>query len=217
MDTQMLFKAFNPEIKSIDETTRTIAHLISTESPDEDGDVIETKGWDFSKFEKNPIVLFAHRRDEPPIGRAIRIEATARGIEASTQFPPKGVNPDADIVYEMNRLGYLKTWSVGFIPHEWEPMSSGKGQRFRRQTLYEYSSVPLPANPEAMNLAISKGLVNARMLDMLGWAKGAAIAPAPAVDIGVEFQKGLLSMEFEAARQRLRSARHVNGKGNRTS
>jgi len=206
-----------PAVPGVSAEARTIRHLISTENIDRDGDVVELGGWNFEEYNQNPVVLWGHDHGRPAIARNVSLERTERGLEAVTQFPTSGLYELADTVFALNAAGVLKSWSVGFIPEEFENAPDGKGRRYRKQKLLEYSSVNVPANMEAVNMALQKGLVNARMLDMLGWAKG--IAP-PAIDadhIGAEFQKGLLSLEFEAARQRLRSARYANGRSNRTS
>jgi len=154
--TNIIRKDLIPTLLKTDAKERTIRHLISTERPDRDGDIIDAEGWDFGEFQKNPVVLFAHRADIPPIGRATELRKTPRGIEAKTQFPPYGVCEFADKIFELNRLGYLRSWSVGFIPKRWEPRRDDagriRGNIYREQVLVEYSSVPVPSNAEAVNL-----------------------------------------------------------------
>jgi HK97 family phage prohead protease len=205
------FKIYQPEIKAVDVKRRTIRHLITTDAPDRDGDVIEPAGWNLSEFLKNPVVLFAHRHDEPPIARSLEIQKAAHGLEALTQFPPKGVNSLADTVFELNRLGYLRSWSVGFVPKRTRMRfdRDGKflGTAYEEQTLLEYSSVPIPANSDAVNLAVSKGLVTAKDLEILGWQKrpfrvtGVEEIP-PAEIIQQEFSNQTAVMAIEAERQR---------------
>lgn len=169
----MIFKTYIPEVKAIDEAKRTIEHVISTGAVDRDGDIVSPEGWDLGEFLKNPVVLFGHRHDIPPIGRAESVEVKDGSLVSLTRFTPKGVSQFADEVFELNRLGFLRSWSVGFIGDEWQDLDKG-GRRFTKQRLLEYSSVPIPANPEAVNLAVSKGVVTARTLDFLGWTKSTA-------------------------------------------
>ena len=159
-----------PVVKKIDADKRTIEHVISTGSEDRDGDTINPKGWILDEFLKNPVVLFGHRHDVPPVARAIKLKASEKGLEALTQFPPAGLNQLADTVFEMNRLGYLRSWSVGFDPEKFTAREDG-GVDFEEQKLLEYSSVPVPANAEAVNLAVSKGIMNAKMLKLFEWEK----------------------------------------------
>lgn len=169
------------EQKAVDEKARTIKHVISTAAPDRDGDVVTLDGWDTREFMENPVVLFGHRHDRPPIAKCLSLERTERGLEAETQFPPKGVDEFADKVFELHRSGFLKAWSVGFMPRKWSPRVGEDGERmgviFEEKQLLEYSSVPIPANPEAVNLAISKGVMTAADAEALGFnaAKGCVI------------------------------------------
>jgi HK97 family phage prohead protease len=168
------FFASVPEVKKIDVDKRTVEHVISTGSEDRDGDTINPKGWILDEFLKNPVVLFGHRHDMPPIARAVKLKASENGLEALTQFPPKGISQLADTVFEMNRLGYLRSWSVGFDPEKFTMRENG-GMDFEEQKLLEYSSVPVPANPEAVNLAVSKGIMTDKMLELFEWQKEALL------------------------------------------
>lgn len=159
-----------PAVKKIDIDKRTIEHVISTGVEDRDGDIINPKGWILDEFLKNPVVLFGHRHDLPPIARAVKLRAGEDGLETLTMFPPKGISQVSDTVFDLNRLGYLRSWSVGFDPVEFNIREDG-GINFIEQKLLEYSSVPVPANPDAVNLAVSKGIMTDKMLDIFGWDK----------------------------------------------
>ena len=164
------FFASIPTVKNIDPDKRTIEHVISTGVEDRDGDTIDPKGWILDEFLKNPVVLFAHRHDLPPVARAIKIKAGENGLEALTQFPPKGISDLADTVFDLNRLGFIRSWSVGFDPEKFTMREDG-GIAFEEQKLLEYSSVPVPANADAVNLAVSKGIMTEKMIKLFGWQK----------------------------------------------
>ena len=164
------FFASIPTVKNIDPDKRTIEHVISTGVEDRDGDTIDPKGWILDEFLKNPVVLFAHRHDLPPVARAIKIKAGEKGLKALTQFPPKGISDLADTVFDLNRLGFIRSWSVGFDPEKFTMTDEG-GIHFEEQKLLEYSSVPVPANVEAVNLAVSKGIMTEKMLKLFEWEK----------------------------------------------
>ncbi len=215
-EAEKIRKLRPPELRGIDENARTIEHIISTDSPDRDGDIIEADGWDLKEFKENPVVLFGHRHDEEPIARNIEIKVIENGLKAVTQFPPEGIHERADRLFELNKLGFIRSWSVGFLPIEAEPREHGKGIHFRKQKLLEYSNVPIPANAEAVNLAVSKGLVTEKDLEILGWTKGGliqapAIAPEPLLEsfseiIQEEFSKLTIATAFEMESQHLRDA-----------
>lgn len=163
-----------PTVKKIDPDKRTIEHVISTGTEDRDGDIIDPKGWILDEYLRNNVVLFAHRHDVPPIGRAIKLKASAEGLEALTQFPRPGVFPLADTVFQLNVEGFLRSWSVGFDPIKFNMREDG-GIAFEEQKLLEYSSVPVPANPEAVNLAVQKGIMTDKMLELFEWNKGGLV------------------------------------------
>lgn len=202
-EAEKIRKLRPPELRGIDEKARTIEHVITTDSPDRDGDIIAADGWDLEEFEQNPVVLFGHRHDEEPIARNIEIKAIENGLQAVTQFPPEGIHKRADRLFELNKLGFIRSWSVGFLPIEAEPREDSKGIHFRKQRLLEYSNVPIPANMEAINLAVSKGLVTEKDLAILGWLNGGIVDPTLLEIIQTEFSNQTNVMALEAESQRL--------------
>lgn len=178
------FFASIPTVKKIDEDARTIEHVISTGVEDRDGDTINPRGWILDEFLKNPIVLFGHRHDMPPIARAVKLKASEKGLEALTQFPPKGVSDLADTVFDLNRLGFIRSWSVGFDPVKFTTRDDG-GIAFEEQKLLEYSSVPVPANIDAVNLAVQKGIMTEKMLKLFGWQKDNVVELSPKIKASI--------------------------------
>lgn len=133
-----------------------IIGIASTEATDRDGEVILQNGWILDNFIKNPVILASHNYYEFPIGKATDIQvsdgklifkmifskATEKAIEA------------AQLVQE----GILKSFSVGFIPREYDPMQPNM---ITKAELLEISLVTVPANPEALVLA--KGMKDNRL------------------------------------------------------
>jgi len=136
--------------------TRAFDFTISTEEPDRDGDVVEVAGWDLSAYKRNPVVLWAHSHSEPPIGRAKRVFADGKRLRAEVEFPPDGLSPFADQIRALVEAKFLRATSVGFLPKEWEPLEGGKGRRFKRQELLEFSIVPVPSNAGALAAAFGQ-------------------------------------------------------------
>ncbi len=202
------FFASVPIIKKIDEDARTIEHIISTGTEDRDGDTINPKGWILDEFLKNPVVLFGHRHDLPPIARAVKLKATEKGLETLTLFPPKGIAQVSDTVFDLNRLGFLRSWSVGFDPVKFSMIEDG-GIAFEEQKLLEYSSVPVPANIDAVNLAVSKGIMTDKMLELFEWNKGGFVPQASGCIIPVEFMSafktGVPLQELDIDAEKLQS------------
>ena len=157
MENKMLL-TFNSEIKSIDEKEQTLTAYVSTGARDRMDEVLMPDGADMRAYKKNPIVLFAHKYDEPPIGKALWIKNDGDGILAKVKFASTEF---AQEIFSLFKEGIMNAFSVGFIPKEWD---DGDGQKKARRTytkweMLEFSAVPVPANPEALMLAINKGLV----------------------------------------------------------
>jgi len=69
-DGAKVSKHYDSLIKAVNTETRTVDFVISNEEVDRDGDIVSLKGWDLSHFKKNPVVLFGHDHNSPPIAKA---------------------------------------------------------------------------------------------------------------------------------------------------
>ncbi len=126
--------------------------VVSTDDLDRQGDVINQNGWDFSNFKNNPVVLWAHKYDELPVGMAEKIYTEGGKTIAEGKFVPGSIYPFAQTVRQMYDAGFLNTTSVGYIPTEME------GNVTTHAELLEFSFVPVPANAHALRLMVDKGL-----------------------------------------------------------
>jgi len=145
----LTYKSYATEIKPV-EASRSMHFLISTDAVDRDNDVLDPKGWQLDSYKSNPIVAFAHDYKSLPIAKCTSIVTTPKGLEATAEFPPKGVHAFADTVYDMLKAGFLSATSVGFRPIDYEQATDRKGFNFKKQELTEFSIVPIPSNPQAL-------------------------------------------------------------------
>jgi hypothetical protein len=178
---EKIIKALAPEdidIREINEKTRTIWHRISKEVKDRMGDIVRIDGIDTKNFRKKPTVLYGHNYAGldpiPVIGSNIGFRKEGKSYYAGTRF----LNPEeeklsgklADLVNDAWVLSRMKLigWSIGFIPKETVPLKEKvaeteeevtTGLDFKKSELLEYSLVLIPANQEAINDAVKKGLV----------------------------------------------------------
>lgn len=155
----MNYKTFNNSIKSFNDEEMIIEHYISTTTPDRYGDVINPMGMDTKNFRKNPVVLFCHDSRSMVIGKNISLIPDEFGIRAKTQFANTNAGRE---IYRLNREGFLNAWSIGFIPMSKPSIRVQNGIEVNyidKWELLEYSSVPIPANPDSVNL-ILKNLIN---------------------------------------------------------
>lgn len=146
------------ELNSNDEKLQ-LKFKITTADVDRDNDTIVLEGWDFTDFKKNPVVLWAHSYSTPPVAKAVNIFRDSMSIDSVAEFTPKEMNPFGYMIYQMYKGGFLSAVSVGFQPTDFELARDREGgMNFTRQSLMEYSTVPVPSNPHALIQARSKGI-----------------------------------------------------------
>lgn len=157
----------NTTIRSIDEENRTAEYIISTDEKDRMNEVVE-QSWELENYKKNPIVLYGHDPSdkENVLGVATEIETKKDGDRtitvAKVQFADEGTSKGVDIVWSLVRQQILKTVSVGFIPHTFKDgeRDSGIELILADNELLEFSIVPIPANPSAVQLALADGSIS---------------------------------------------------------
>jgi len=142
---------------SINEETRTVTVVASTEAIDSYGTIIKQDGWDLKRFIENPVVPLSHRWDDLPVGRVTRIEIIDKTLVADIQFAQDEM---AERVWQLWRAGFLKAVSVGFMPIEWHFGHQGDSEVliYDRCELLEISVVTIPANPEALAKTIVRNV-----------------------------------------------------------
>lgn len=129
---------------------------ISTSALDRQGDIVEPSGARLAQWKKNPVVLFAHRHDELPVGRGTDIRVESERIRA--RFAWLTGDPFAERVRNAWNAHVLNAASIGFLAHAYEPLPSGRGVKFTDWTLLEFSICPVQANPEAVRTLKQFGL-----------------------------------------------------------
>jgi len=169
---ELIRKDLDFEIKAVgDPEDRVLEFVGSTNQVDRYGDVIEVEGWDLKNYRKNPVFLWAHDYRQPPVGKALQVAKTDQGLLFHVKFATAEEYPFADTIYKLYLGGYLKATSVGFQDLEREPITDKEGKqtgwRFKKHELYELSAVPVPANPNALIMAVQKGVVSPREVEDL--------------------------------------------------
>jgi HK97 family phage prohead protease len=150
----MRYKNFVSSEKSFNDDEMTITHYISTSTPDRYGEIVNPFGMDDTNFRKNPVVLFGHNSRNLVIGKNISLVADEYGVKAITKFADTDTGRD---LYKLNRDGFLNAWSIGFLPvgeitKKYDDKTKETYSYIEKWELLEYSSVPVPANPDAINL-----------------------------------------------------------------
>ena len=166
----VLLKAVDTEV-GIGTEERVLNFRISTETPDSYNDVIYSDGWDLIRFKKNPVVLWAHDHRQPPVGKALSVDVKDKALTTSAKFADVETYAFADTIYRLLKGGYLRATSVGFFPKEWTFDEDRKGYNFIAQELFEFSIVPVPANPDALSMALKSSEID--MEPLKAWAAAA--------------------------------------------
>lgn len=158
-------------VRSVDEGKREADWIASTEDVDSYGTIIK-QDWDgphegLKRFRANPVILFAHDRDELPIGQAVRVEVEKSGtadalLAVRVRFASEKANPMAEMCWQSVLEKTLRGMSVGWIPHGYEQREiKGKPTTvFIQNELYEASVCPVPSNPAALQRMLARTFVD---------------------------------------------------------
>lgn len=158
----------------VDEGERSVISYINTAVRDRDNEIIVPKGAVLKDYKANPVVMWAHNYSMLPIGKNLWIKNDAKGLIAKTKYAK---HEKAEEIYQYRKDGFPLAESIGFIPLKviypedvldedleklgLDPEEARKARRiYTKWILLEYSDVPVPANPEALQMAISKGLIS---------------------------------------------------------
>jgi len=183
---------------NIREKDRVAVFIASTDAVDSYGEVVDQEGWDFSRFEKNPVILFAHDSRSLPIGKALKwdVETTTEGRKQLViEVFFSRVNPFAEMAWQMVLEDTLRACSVGFMPGGIESREiDGKDRAVLvRNCLFELSICPVPANPEAV-LKLEESVLG-KVAAGLGQRMGAMLA-----DLEPQVQKTIGNIHDEIGR-----------------
>lgn len=132
---------------------RTAVFQVSDETIDRHGTIIKADGWDFTHYEKNPIVLYGHNTSHPDyvIGKGSVYQDGTKTYMKMT-FVEEGLSDVADKTYKHVESGTIKMASVGFTPisYEWQKKDERDVFVFTKAELNEVSIVPVGSNKNAL-------------------------------------------------------------------
>ena len=149
---------------------------ITCDNVDHERDVVVSSGVDYkTHFLQNPVVLAVHDHGRWPLGKCAWIQAKKNGgfngLLAKTIFDG---DEEAEKVWAKVKSESLRGISIGFRPPDdfqpgdWGPPTreelarrpdwKGAVRVIRRCVLLEYSVCSLPMNPQALVVAVNKGI-----------------------------------------------------------
>lgn len=161
----------SPDVRASIEANRTIRFIISTDTKDRHGTVLNMKGWSIERFNKNPIVGYQHNvygdnmcsgpnpDDVLGPGRAWVQEIDGKTVlMGDVRFETSDINPLADKIFRKILNGTLNATSVGFLEVGEGKMITKQDDKgkvidktyfYEGQELLEFSVVNIPSNPDA--------------------------------------------------------------------
>lgn len=139
-------------LRSIDEAARTVDFIASTDAVDTYDEIVDQGTWELDIYRANPVVLFAHKSRELPIGKSVDVAVRNGRLECRIQFATEDMNPEAERVWKLIKGQFLRAVSVGFIPRDvkWEKRDGRDVFVLYGNSLREISVTPVPANHEAL-------------------------------------------------------------------
>ena len=160
-----------PEIRKIDEESRTVEFVASDNSVDSYGTVIPVDKWDLTRFQNNGIIGYMHdvygdswtKSADPDdvIGKGEAWVEDDKLIVRIT-FEPADLNPRADKIFRKLQFGSLHAVSVGFRATKKGHMGDEergedpKVYYYAGQELLEVSVVNIPSNANALKRSIEE-------------------------------------------------------------
>lgn len=139
---------------------RSLVAVVSTTDRDRDGQIVKIENADLTDYEKNPILMWAHRYSDPPIGRMMYHRRENGKLIMKFQFAKTEF---AGQIYQLFQEKILRAFSIGFT-HGKDDYDE-KEKTFNRISILEVSAVPVPANQNALVMeAYKKGMITSPIL-----------------------------------------------------
>lgn len=175
-NTEFIRKFYSTEDskKEITKSERSVVSYVTTNRIDRDREIVVATGIDLKEFHKHPVVLFSHDYRSLPIGMAawIKLDKEKKGLLGNTKYAK---HEEAQKVYEYIEDGFPLGKSIGFIPktivyqEDFDKLDIEKLRIAKKDlknayavitesVLLEYSDVAVPANPEALTVAVKAGI-----------------------------------------------------------
>ncbi len=182
-------------LRKVDTEAHRVTSVISTGDVARDGAIIDPAGWDFSDYNRNPVVLWMHDDGAMPFARTVDLMATEKELIATAEFDVE--DPMGETVFRKIKAGYINATSVRWLPKRTEVRIEGedKDQRevlvFLEQELLEWSYVTVASDPKALIIR----------------ADGAPFAVAdyrkPTIDLNMAWLSNLSPTDFQEQAERL--------------
>jgi|GEM_PF-1364661 len=155
---------------------RSDISVISDDTIDKDGDVIDPKSVSFERFRQNPVVAYNHMYDIPPIGKSLWQKLVGGNTwKAKTQYisrpetHPREAAWLPDSIFHMIQSGSMRGKSLGGAV-KWRgvteedvathPTWKSARRVSEKVVVYEYSACPLAVNNNTVVEEVSKAVLS---------------------------------------------------------
>jgi HK97 family phage prohead protease len=142
-------------IVKAEDDSETFPWVFSTGDCDRFDERVDPAGWDFTAYNANPVVLWAHNHAIPAIGISEGV-TVADSLTGRIRFNEREYDEFGWSIGERVRNGIIRAGSVGFrvLEIEWVDHAKQPEEKcdliFRKQELLEFSICNVPANPFAL-------------------------------------------------------------------
>lgn len=180
--------------------------IMSEESADRVGDIIEVGGWKLADFRKNPIALYGHSHDKP-IGRWEGVKVVGNQLIGKLQLAKAGTSAEIDTIRSLVEQRILRAVSVSFQPIDYEEITDKDGRwtgfRFKKQALRECSLVAVPCHQNALATAKSLGCSKDELLHLFPQLRGPGHTGAPTAPRQMDEKTGAALAKLNATLGRI--------------
>lgn len=157
-DPEMIRQDFAVTVQSSNINERTVTCIIVSNQTNRGGRRIDIEGCQYDDYLKSPVVLAFHD-DTKVIGRCLWLKFGDEGIIAKFEFRNSEL---ADDIYGLYKEGFLTSWSIGFMPIDWQYENENgiEIMHIKKWLLLEVSAVSIPMDANAITLAFNQGFIH---------------------------------------------------------
>jgi len=143
--------------KGVNLQKRSVEAIVSDETIDSCGEIVDAASWRLERYARNPVVLHQHNHSRP-MGRAESLRTEGGALHARIVFASTALGEE---LLQLYSEGALRAFSVGFSPGRiaTETVNGRTVERLCDCELHEISCVSVPANPNAVVKHKALGLV----------------------------------------------------------
>lgn len=147
--------------RAANDSGRLVSYVFSDTSVGRDNHVIAADAWQLTNYLRNPVFLWAHDREQPPIGKIVDISTQGSRLVGTVEYADVEANPFADTIFRLVKAGMINATSTSWKSIEYKfttDRSRPGGIDYTKVDLLEISQVPVPALPTALVTARAYGI-----------------------------------------------------------